>query len=106
VAIQKTREKIFTGLSHGIVKVLRDPETKKEGAAPNIASSESVSEGEGDGTPTPSDDRRGAADGKEETPPSIKSTSADQGTPLKGTLSDKKEKAKEEGMEPDPSPSK
>jgi hypothetical protein len=60
-----------------------------------MASLELVSEGAGDGTPTPSDDQRGAADAKEETPPSNKSTSADQWTPSKGTWSDKEEKAKE-----------
>jgi hypothetical protein len=56
VAIQKTRYKIFTGLSQGTVKVLMDSEVQKEETAPNIASSDSVSEGEGDGTPIPSDD--------------------------------------------------
>jgi hypothetical protein len=104
VAIQKTRHKIFTGLSHGTVMVLRDPEVQKEETAPNIASSESVSEGEGDGTPTHLDDQGGATDAREEIPPTTKSTSADQGTSLKGTWSDKKETAKEEGMETDPLP--
>jgi hypothetical protein len=104
VAIQKTGRKIFTGLLQETVKVLKDPEAQKEETAPNIASSESVSEGEGDGTPTPSDDQRGAADARQEIPPSIKSTSADQGTSLKGTWSDKKETAKEEGVETEPPP--
>jgi hypothetical protein len=63
-----------------------------------------VSEGEGDGTPTLLDDQRGAADAKGKTPPSIKSISADQGTPSKGTSPDMKEKAKVEGMERDPLP--
>jgi hypothetical protein len=54
VTIQKTGNKIFTGLSQGIVKVLKDPEMQKDGSAPSIASSESASGGEGDGTPTPS----------------------------------------------------
>jgi hypothetical protein len=45
VTIQKTRFKIFTGLSQGTVKVLKDPEVQKEEMAPHIASSESVSEG-------------------------------------------------------------
>jgi hypothetical protein len=40
VAIQKTRHKIFTGLSQGTVKVLRDPEVQKEETAQNTASSE------------------------------------------------------------------
>jgi hypothetical protein len=47
VAIQKTGCKIFRGLSQGTVKVPRDPEVQKEEIAPNITSSESVSEGEG-----------------------------------------------------------
>jgi hypothetical protein len=46
--IQKTGYKIFTGLSQGIVKVLKDPEIQKEGGVPSIASSGSASEGEGD----------------------------------------------------------
>jgi hypothetical protein len=104
--MKKTGYKIFTGLSHGTVKVLKYPEAQKERAAPNTASSESVSGWEGDGTPTPSDNRRGAADVKEETPPSIKSISADQETPSKRTWPDRKEKAKVEGMETDPSPNK
>jgi hypothetical protein len=83
VVIRKSRYKIFTGLSQGTVKVLRDPEVQKEETAPNIASSELVSEGEADGTPTPLDDRGGAADAREEIPPSINATSADQGTSLK-----------------------
>jgi hypothetical protein len=56
VTIQKTENKIFTGLSQGIVKVLKDPEMQKEGSAPSIAAPGSASEGEGDGTPTPSGD--------------------------------------------------
>jgi hypothetical protein len=99
-AIKRTGYKIFTGLSQGTLMDLKDPEAqhqKEEGAVPNTASSES---------PTLSDDQRGAADAKEETPPSTKSTSADQETPLKETLSDKKEKAEDKGMKTDPSPSK
>jgi hypothetical protein len=92
MAIQQTGYKIFTGLSQRTVKVLKDPEAQNEETAPSIASSESVSEGEGDGTPTPPDAR-------EEIPLSTKSTSADQ-----GTWCDKKETAKEEGMETDPPP--
>jgi hypothetical protein len=68
------------------------------------ASSESITEGEVEGTPTPSDNRRGAADAKEETLPSIKSISADQGTPSKRTWPDRKEKSKVEGIETDPPP--
>jgi hypothetical protein len=104
VGIQKTGYKIFTGLSQGTVKVQKDPEVQKEETAPNIAPSESGSEGEGDRTPTPSDDRGGATDAREEISPSTKSTPADQGTSLTGTWSDKKETAKEEGMETDPPP--
>jgi hypothetical protein len=40
----------------------------------------------GNGTPTRSDDRTGAADAREETPPSTKSTSADQGDLSEGNL--------------------
>jgi hypothetical protein len=104
VAIQKTGYKIFTVLSQGTVKVLKDPEVQKEQTAQNIASSESGSEGEGDRMPTPSDDRGGATDAREKIPPSTKSTSADHGTSLKGTWSDKKKTAEEEGMETDPPP--
>jgi hypothetical protein len=54
VTIRKTGNKIFTGLSQGIVKVLKDPEMQKEESAPSILSSGSASEGEGDRTPTSS----------------------------------------------------
>jgi hypothetical protein len=84
---------------------VKDPEVQKEETAPNRASSESVPKGEGDGTPIPSEDREGAADAREEIPPNIKSTSADQETSLKKTWSDK-ETANEEGMETDSLPSK
>jgi hypothetical protein len=68
VTIQKTGNKIFTGLSQEIVKVLKDPEMQKEGSAPSIASSGSASEVEGDGTPTPSG-KRGREDVRQEHPP-------------------------------------
>jgi hypothetical protein len=77
--------KIFKGLSQGSVNVLRDIVVRKEETAQNTAAAESVSEGEGDGTPTPSDDRGGASEAREEILPSTKSTSAGQGTSLKGT---------------------
>jgi hypothetical protein len=68
-----------------------------------------VSEGAGDGiattSKTRSDDHRGAAETEEEIPLSIQSYFADQGTPSKGTWSDKRERAKEKGMETDHSPS-
>jgi hypothetical protein len=104
-AIKMTGYKIFTGLSQGIVKVLKDPEAQhqKEGVVLDTASSKSVSEGEGDDILTPSDDRRGEAERKEEIALRTKSTSADQGTFLKGTQSDKRGEAKEERMETDPS---
>jgi hypothetical protein len=57
MTIQKTGYKIFTGLSQGIVKVLKDPEMQKEGGGPSIASSGSAPGGEGVGTPSPSGDR-------------------------------------------------
>jgi hypothetical protein len=62
--IKRTGYRIFTGLSQGTVKVLKDPEAQH--LTPDTASSKSGSEGEGDDLPTPSDDR-----GR-----------ADQGTPL------------------------
>jgi hypothetical protein len=55
--IKSTRQKIFTGLSQGTVKVLKDPEAKhQQEAIPDTASSKSVSEGKWDDLPTPSDD--------------------------------------------------
>jgi hypothetical protein len=101
VIIQKTGNKIFTGLSQGIVKVLKDPEMQKEGSALSTASLESASEGEGDGTPTPSGDR-GEEGLREGAPPSIKFTVSEQGTSLKKTWPDNTETAREEGMETDP----
>jgi hypothetical protein len=70
----------------------------------DTASSKSVSEGEGGNIPTPSDDRQGAARKEEEIPLTTKSTSQDQGTPLMGTRSEKRETAKEERMETDSPP--
>jgi hypothetical protein len=98
-AIKRTGYKIFTGFSHGTVKVLKDPEAhhhKEEGVVLVPASLKSVSEGEGDDIPTPSDDQRGAVERKVEIPLKIKYASADQGIPSKGTRSDKRERAKEE----------
>jgi hypothetical protein len=63
--IQKTGYKIFTGLLQGVVKVLNDPETQKEGGAPSVASTGSASGGERDGTPSPSGSR-GGEDAREE----------------------------------------
>jgi hypothetical protein len=40
--IQKTGYKIFTGLSQGVVKVLKDPESQKEGGTTSVASSGSA----------------------------------------------------------------
>jgi hypothetical protein len=65
--IQNSGYKIFTGLSHEIVRVLNDPEMQKEGGSPRIASSGSASEGEGDGTHSPSGDRS-EGDVREEPP--------------------------------------
>jgi hypothetical protein len=67
ISIKRTGHRIFTGLSQGTVKVLRDPEAQNR--QEDIESSKSVSEGEGDVIPTPSDDR----------------SRADQGTTLNGT---------------------
>jgi hypothetical protein len=81
--------------------VLKDPEAQyqKEGVVLDTAYMKSVCEVEGDDIPTPSDDLRGALETKEEIPLKIKSTSADQGTPSKGTWSDKTERAEEEEKE-------
>jgi hypothetical protein len=89
VAVRSTGYKIFTGLSHGTVKVLKDPEAQR-GVGLDTASLKSVSENEEEEIPTPPDDRPGA----------VKSSSADQGTPLMETQSDSRETA-EERMETD-----
>jgi hypothetical protein len=60
--------------------------------------------GEGDDISIPSDDHRGVLDRKKEFPLKIKSISADQGTPSKGTWPDKRERAKEGGIDTDPFP--
>jgi hypothetical protein len=91
VAIKNTGYRIFTGLSQGTVKVLKDPEAQREEVVLDTASSKSVSEDEGDDIPTSPDDRLGT----------VKSSSADQGTPLMETQSDEMERAKEERMETD-----
>jgi hypothetical protein len=89
-----TGYKIFTGLSQGTVKVLKDPEAQREEIVLDKASLKSVSEEEGDDIPTLSDDRLGV----------VKSSSADQGTPLMETQSDERETAKEERMETESPP--
>jgi hypothetical protein len=103
-AIKRTGYMIFTGLSEGTIKGLKEAQPQKEGVVLNTASSILVSEGEGDDTPTPSDYQRGSAVTEEEIPLSIKSTSAEHRTPSKGTWSDKRG-AKEKWMQTDPSPS-
>jgi hypothetical protein len=84
-SIKRIGHRIFTGLSQGTVKVLRDPEARH--VMPDTASSKSGSEGEGGDLPTPSDGR-----GR-----------ADQGTPSNGSQSDKREEVKEK-MATDSSP--
>jgi hypothetical protein len=76
-SIKRTGHRIFTGLSQGTVKVLKDPEAQQ--AMPGTVSSKSGSEGEGNDLLTPSEDR-----GR-----------ADQGTPSNGTQTEKREEAKE-----------
>jgi hypothetical protein len=72
-------KRIFTGLSQGTVKVLRDPEApNQQETVPDTESSKSISEGKGGDTPTPSDD----------------SSRADQGTTLSGTQSENREEIK------------
>jgi hypothetical protein len=51
-AIKSTGYKIFTGLSQGMVKALKDTETQKE-VTLDTTSSKSVSEEDGDDIPTP-----------------------------------------------------
>jgi hypothetical protein len=108
LAIKRTGYKIFIGLPHREElrswKILRRNTKKKELWQTQYPRIQSLRGTEVE-HPIPQNDHRGAADVKEETPPSIKFISADKGIPSKGTWSDKKEKAKE-GMETDPSPSK
>jgi hypothetical protein len=72
--IKKTGYRIFTELSQGTIKVLRDPEAQQ--AMPGTASSKSSSEG--DNLPIPSDDRDRSV----------------QGTPSNGFQTAKREEAK------------
>jgi hypothetical protein len=83
--------KIFTGRSQGTVMVLKDPEAQRRFG---LAFSKSVSEHNGEDIHTPPDDQPGA----------VKSSSADQRTPLMETQSDERETAKEERMEIDSPP--
>jgi hypothetical protein len=52
-AIKSTGYKIFTGLSQGTVKVMKEPEAQKENVVLDTASSKSVSEEEGGDTKKP-----------------------------------------------------
>jgi hypothetical protein len=91
--IRSTGNKIFTGLSQGTVKVLKDPEAPKTEGVLDTTSSKSASEEEGDDTPSSSDGRRGV----------VEFSSTDQGPPLMETLSEE-EKPTMERMETDSSP--
>jgi hypothetical protein len=103
--IKSTGHKIFTGLSLGTVKVLKDPEAQNQKEAElDTASSKSVSEGEGNEVPTPLDERSRAVERKMEIPHRTESTHADQGTPLNRTQSEKREEVEEERMETHLSP--
>jgi hypothetical protein len=51
--IRSTGNKIFTELSQGTVKVLKDPEAPKTEAVLDTTSSKSASEEEGDDKPLP-----------------------------------------------------
>jgi hypothetical protein len=84
-SIKRTGHSIFTGLSQGTAKILKDPEAQQ--VMPDTASSKSGSEGEGNDLPTPSNDR-----GR-----------ADQGTPSNGSQSEKREEV-EKKMATDSSP--
>jgi hypothetical protein len=53
--LKRTGHKSLTGLSHGTLKALKDPEAQH--VMLDTASLKSVSEGEGDDLSTPSDDR-------------------------------------------------
>jgi hypothetical protein len=78
--MKRTGYKIFTGLSQGTVKVLKDLQAQQKEVMLDTAASKSDSAGEGDDIPTPSDDRQGAARKEEDIPLTTKSTSTDQGT--------------------------
>jgi hypothetical protein len=93
VTIQKTGNKIFTGLKQGTVKVLKDPET---------ATSDSGSEEEGNVKYTPSNDRKGTVGAGEENAPNTLPDLSDQWTSSKDTQTDSKGKAEKKGMETDP----
>jgi hypothetical protein len=103
--------KIFTGLTQGIVKVLRDPEEapkQEEGATTNPAPSGSVSEGEQTVTSTPSGTKitewRKATEMVGEIPPTLKPAPVSHGPPSEGTWSAEKGDREEVGLETDPPP--
>jgi hypothetical protein len=80
ISIKKTGHRIFTGLSQGTVKVLRDPDAQiQQEALPDTESSNSVSQVEEDDITTPSDDW----------------SRADQGTTLSGSQSENREQITE-----------
>jgi hypothetical protein len=83
VSIQKTENKIFTGLTQGTVKILKDSELQK-GRAPETTSSDSGSEEEGNVKPTPSNNRKRTTEAGEENAPSALPDLSDQGTSSKG----------------------
>jgi hypothetical protein len=111
-AIKETGYDVFTRLTQGTVKVLRDPEAgpqEEEGATMSPVSSGSVSKEKRTVTSTPSGTRiaewRRATEVVGEMSPTVKPAPVDPGAPLEGTWSAKKGKGKEE-METDPPPSK
>jgi hypothetical protein len=85
--------KIFTELSQGTVKVLKDPEAPKTEAVLDTTSLKSASE-EGDDNPSSSDGRPGV----------VESSSTDQGPPLMENQSEEEKRTREERMETDSPP--
>jgi hypothetical protein len=76
--IRSTGNKIFTGLSQGTVKVLKDPEASTTDVLLDATSLKSASEEEGDDPPSSSVGR----------PREAESHSTDRGSPLKETQSE------------------
>jgi hypothetical protein len=108
-AIKGMGYKIFTGLTQGTVKVLRDPEVgrqKEQATAPSPASMESGSGGEGAARPpspgTGTTERSGATETIEDVSSIIKPAPADRRASSEETWSAERTDEIEQGMELDP----
>jgi hypothetical protein len=105
-AIKGTDYKIFTGLTQGTVKVLKDPEAgpqKEQATATGLESTESGSGGEGAAQPpSPGTGRRKVTKTSEDESSSIKSAPADWGASSEETRSAERTDVVEEGMILDP----